>query len=587
MSMTKQGWLLVLFFGLVTNLWATTPVTNPSTSSVASSVASSITSLVSNPVTSPLVPMTGNRVLVVAPKEALAEAQHLSAVVSSLLPLDIHVSTNQAYAPGIDERFYDGFIYLGSRYEKPPKTGLLADMAATTKPVLWIGYHAWLLEKPALLANGIHIYDQHSDIYNLIVTYVTAALPATDTTRVEAPNKRVLSWLYDASRLQPIPGAVQVDHFTYLAYFPALIPTAADFGAFQTALVATFGRQPPAAKPQPSFDQRVAAARTDPYWGGVHLPIYVSHSHGQVVGYDADQLHANLLRIVDAGGEWLTISQIYYQDGITASQIYADPLLTPRFASIQNLVQDAQKLGLRVRLSPITNISEASRAANQWRGMIRPAQLSSWWSSYREMMITAAKFARDNHIEALNIGAELTAMQQDQAQWRALIETVRSEVGYTGLIGYQVNFDQHSRASLAWADALDYLGIAAYWPIAGDRDPDPQELKNSWQVIGEQLTHWLADQTIKRLEFGELGYVNQPYTSVYPYSWKPHRGGRPGPEEQLNCYEALEWFLARYPQVSGIHIFASTEEDMIPDSIGYSPFGKPAEAAVRRILTTH
>jgi hypothetical protein len=558
--MARRWWALALFFGVVTRLLAYTSVN------------------------STLVPMAGNRVLVIAPLEAHAEAHQLSEVVASLLPLDIQVSTDQDYAPGIDERFYDGFIYLGSRYGKVPKDGFLEDMARTAKPVLWIGYNAWLLEKPALKTNGIRIRDKHSDIFDLIVTYATAQLPPTDTTWVEAPIDRVISWLYDPSRLHSMPGVVHIDHFTYISYFPSLKPSAPDFGAFRAAMVATFGRDPPASMPLPSFEQRVEAARADTYWTGVHLPIYVSQGNAQVVGYDSDQLHDNLLRIRDSGGEWVTISQIYYQDGIRASHIHADPQLTPRFESIQNIVRDAQKLGLRVRLSPIINITEAIRAPGEWRGLIRPKMQSAWWSNYRELILAAARFARDNRIESLNIGAELSAMQQDQVQWRELVETVRTEAGYTGLIGYQVNYDDQSRASLTWADALDYLGIAAYWPLAGDRDPNLQELRDSWQEIGEQLDRWLENQSVKRLEFSEIGYVSQPYTSVHPYSWKPHRGGNQSPQEQLKCYDALEWFLARYPQVSGVHFFASTEEDLDPNSTGYSPFGKPAEEVMKRIL---
>jgi len=529
-------------------------------------------------------PLEGNRVLVVAPENAAAEAMELAELLTEVVALDTTVVADRAYAPLVDQRFYDGFVYLGSRYGSPPESAFLDDMARTNKPILWIGYHAWLLDKPVIEANGIRIQDQHNDIYDTVVAQTLAPLPATDTTYVEAPARKVLAWLYDPGRLHTLPGVVHVPGFTYLSYFPTLDAAAPDFTVFRRAMAATFGRHVPVSPPRQTFAERVNAARADPFWGGVHLPIYVSGTRRGTVGYDSNRVHDNLVRIADAGAEWVTISQVYYQAGTTGSRIHADPDLTPGFDSIGNIVEDAHKLGLRVRLSPIVNLTEASRGPGEWRGMIRPEDAADWWRAYRDIILDSASFARDHGIESLNIGAELTAMQRDSSQWRELAAAVRGDAGYQGLIGYQVNFDDQAFDSLDWAEALDYVGVAAYWPLAEDRDPALRELVNSWARIGARLAHWLGREQAQRLEFSEIGYASQPYASVLPYSWKPHRGADQSLQEQLTCYRALERFLANFSEVSGVHFFASTTEDLETDSKGYTPFGKPAEKVMKRIL---
>ena len=87
-----------------------------------------------------------------------------------------------------------------------------------------------------------------------------------------------------------------------------------------------------------------------------------------------------------------------------------------------------------------------------------------------------------------------------------------------------------------------------------------------------------------RVEFTEVGYSSQLYSSVYPFSWKSSKAETQSLTEQLQSYRSLHQFLKREPKIKGVHIFASTEEDDDPASIGYTPFGKPAEKVVKQIM---
>ena len=223
------------------------------------------------------------------------------------------------------------------------------------------------------------------------------------------------------------------------------------------------------------------------------------------------------------------------------------------------------------------------RKPGDWRGHIWPRDPDKWWTRYREIILDAARFARENDIEALTIGAELSRLEAEEDRWRALIDAVRNEAGFQNLIGYQTNFDRVT--DFTWGDALDYLAVAAYWPLAEHRDEPLENLMTSWDRIRAELDPWIAENPDVSLEFGEVGYASQPYAAVFPFSWKPHRGRQLSLEEQETSYLSLEYMLRNAPGVAGIGIFASTAEDHVPENIGYSPFGKPAENVIRRIMT--
>jgi len=527
--------------------------------------------------------MKGNRLLIIVSAEFFTQGENLADLVALFFPVETTVVSTGDYAPRIDERFYDGFIYLGFDYYEAPKEGFVEDMEWTSKPVLWVHYHAWRLDRVALERKGLQIEDLHSSEFSVIEYNGAVPLSETDASWVGAHNPAtVLSWLHDPESKAVQPGAVVSGNFGYVSYMPNLEGSTQELGAFLAAVRATLGNPPASTDPGPSYEDRVRTARDDVYRAGVHLPVFVTDSTNGAVGYDSDELHARLMRIKNAGAEWITISRILYQDGIYAHDIMEDPLLTASFDALGNIITDAHKLGLMVRLSVIVNLTEANRNPAHWRGFIRPKYPEQWWKNYRVIVLNAAKFARGNDVESLNVGAELTAMQPDEAQWRALIASVRESIGYRGLVGYQVNFDAVDE--LNWSNALDYLSIAAYWPLAEDRDPELSELIAAWKPIGQELASWVKRHPGIPLEFGEIGYVSQPFAGMYPYSWKAHKQGRQDLIEQLNCYLALEDFLRRHPEIAGVGIYASTAEDMEPGSVGYAPFGKPAGEVMERIL---
>ena len=542
--------------------------------------ANGMTSTVSSEQIHEEVMPTGCSVLIITPKSAIEDAGKIAELLSARFGVDGDIIESDQYAPLSHEYSYAGFVYIGSEYEQPPKQGFLEDVLRTSKPVLWIHYHAWLLDPEFLKARGINILDEHSEKYTAVVSGEVKTLAYPDSTKVNADTHSVNYWIYDAAHIERTPGSVSQGNFTYLSYTPVFygnnsteLALVSDLARFTKPLLSGCGQWP-------DYDQRVQQARDDKFHTGVHLPIYVSDSEDGQIGYESDRLHDNLLLIRNSGAEWVTLSQIYYQRGKHASEIFSDTKLTPSFTSLANVVEDAHRLGLLVRLSPILNLTEESKEGDDWRGFIHPDNPSQWWDQYRKMILSAARFARDNDIESLNIGAELNVMQRYRDQWMDLIAAVKNEAEYKGLIGYQVNFDALNL--MDWGEALDYVAIAAYWPLSEDRDPTLDTLMRSWANIDQLLVEWKSKQPGISIEFGEIGYASQPYSSVLPYSWKPHKGGAVSIKEQEVCYRALHDYLASSKVVEGVHIFALTTDEQ--DSIGYTPYGKPAYDVMEQIL---
>jgi hypothetical protein len=537
--------------------------------------------LVSKPIHAEKIPgkeldSTVRILIITAPGEYGME---MASLVNRVFGYDVEVTDTDRYAPQIDEYHYDGFIFLGGKYDKPPKQGFLDDMRNTRKPVLWINYHAWLLGDKFFEQKGFRVLDKHDNKFTSLITRFVHELTPTDTTTIEATGDKVLYWFFRKGK-DLTPAAVKVGNFTYLAYSPTLNQSKTDFGPFLSALKKTFHDVVPSPrKAWKQYKQRLSDIRNDDFRTGVHLPVYVSTTTGGAHGYDSDFWHSNLIRIKKTGAEWITIIAVHYQEKVNSSEIYADSARTPTLKSLEAIIQDAHKLGLYVRLSLVVNIDKPQK--DEWRGFIWPRDRDKWWSSYQAIALKIAKMAKEQEVEAFIIGAELNKMQSDNAGWEKLISSIRTTTSFDGLIGYQANFDA---LSLKWADKLDFVGIAAYWPLAGDRDPELSELKASWNKIKQELTNWIRLNPGIPLEFGEIGYVSQPYTSVLPYSWTPFRGKLQSTTEQRKCYRSLHDFLSGFKKIKGVHFFASTSQDGVPGDRGYTPFGKPAEKVMEEII---
>ncbi len=127
--------------------------------------------------------------------------------------------------------------------------------------------------------------------------------------------------------------------------------------------------------------------------------------------------------------------------------------------------------------------------------------------------------------QAVTGGGDLERLNERRrrldAGWRALIAKVRSR--YSGRLTYAANFDQYQRVGF-W-DALDVVGINAYFPLRSDIEMAPgRELEEtfteSWRRILTDLVEFrrrrgIADRPVL---FTELGYTPRRGSTIEPWA---------------------------------------------------------------------
>jgi hypothetical protein len=244
---------------------------------------------------------------------------------------------------------------------------------------------------------------------------------------------------------------------------------------------------------------------------------------------------------------------------------------------LRETARKARAAGLKTLVNPHIWL----RDHGTWRGTIAMKSEEDWklwFSQYREMILHYAGQARDENIEALSVGTELAATTQREADWRALIADVRKI--FPGSLTYAANWDEAERVGF-W-DALDWIGIQAYYPIAEAAGVPREQVMAAWTKRADALEA-LALRTGRRIVFTEAGYRSQRGSLVQPWVWRD--GGPVDLDEQARGYEGLFEALWTRPWFGGLFVwkwFPDHGHAGGPGDIGFTPQRKPAEEIIRK-----
>ncbi len=249
----------------------------------------------------------------------------------------------------------------------------------------------------------------------------------------------------------------------------------------------------------------------------------------------------------------------------------------------------ARSLGIQTLLKP--HIWLTRPREGKWRtdiAMDSEQEWQQWFASYRRFILHYARFARDHEIEVLCIGTELqTTAVEREADWRQLIAEIRQV--YKGKLTYAANWHEEFEGIQFW-DALDFIGIQAYFPLSDRETPSLEELKAGWQQHLESIDR-VRSRYQKPAIFTELGYRSMDDAAIAPWEWPEERETRPaifatasGLESQANCYEAF--FRTVWPQdwLVGAYFwkwFPRVETEPGKVGRGFTPQNKPAEKVMR------
>jgi hypothetical protein len=243
---------------------------------------------------------------------------------------------------------------------------------------------------------------------------------------------------------------------------------------------------------------------------------------------------------------------------------------TVRDEGVRAALRRAKALGLRTGVKPhVDLVNDADRA-----GITADER---WFAAYRRMILHYATLAAEERADLFVVGTELAGTSGQAGTWRELVAEVRQR--FPGPVTYAANFDEVM--SVTWWDALDMVGVDAYWPLSDRPTDDPGALRRAWRPIVDAVGA-LAARVQRPVLLTEAGYASQRGTVTAPWDWELSRV--PDDAEQAAAYEALFSAWSERPWFQGVVLWMWDDlPGRSPDDqrLDYTPHNKPAEAVLR------
>lgn len=249
-----------------------------------------------------------------------------------------------------------------------------------------------------------------------------------------------------------------------------------------------------------------------------------------------------------------------------------------QMAGMTELIRHAHGNGLKVMVKPMVWISGG------WPGgfdMKTEEGWKNWEANYTKYIMTTARIAEAEGAELFCVGTEFKISSKIREKfWRQLIKDVRSV--YSGPVTYAANWDEYPH--IRFWDALDYIGLDAYFPLVSAKTPSSKALKNAWKMPLKKikLLNKIYNKPILFTEFG--------YRSVDNCGWNQWElegtrfSSKVNLEAQKNAYQAFfdtfweeEWF-------AGVFLwqwYAHHKRAGGDGNSDYTPQNKPAAQLIK------
>jgi hypothetical protein len=184
-----------------------------------------------------------------------------------------------------------------------------------------------------------------------------------------------------------------------------------------------------------------------------------------------------------------------------------------------------------------------------WRGEINFATPEEWnifFNDYEIWIVQMATIAESEHAEVFCAGLEFSYAQKYEERWRKIIAAVRGV--YHGKVTYGANWNEY--AEVKFWDALDYLGVLAYFPLSKTADPGKSEIAAAWEKRCGELEKF-SKQKGKQFLFVEIGYNESSRAAAEPWGFKT--GGEHAEEIQARCIDVALDLPAKHSFIAGMY----------------------------------
>ena len=304
------------------------------------------------------------------------------------------------------------------------------------------------------------------------------------------------------------------------------------------------------AQETPAKDAQAAGAPAPAPDADAHAEVRGVTISCQTWGWEwgSDEMPGALERIRSLGGNWVAIHPYarISRDGAVRARAL-DPKDPP--AWLTKPIAWAHERGLKILIKP--HIAYWGSGFS-WRGEIRfdePEARARFYAEYRAWILDLA--AACAGADAFCVGTELCQTTGVESEWRALIKDTRALLPGVPLT-YAANWDRYE--SIAFWDALDVIGIQAYFPlVAHDKSPSDEELRAGWAAVMAKLRAY-AQTHGRKILFTELGYDCTPQAARKP--WEGSRSpSAAGEALQARCLEAALRAVRAEPWVVGLFLW--------------------------------
>jgi len=288
-------------------------------------------------------------------------------------------------------------------------------------------------------------------------------------------------------------------------------------------------------------------------------------------GYDGPQVDQALGEIVDVGATWVQFTPTWYQQTRSTSEITRTPR-TVSDAGLERAIALAHQHGLKVFLKPHIDLPNPGKDS---RNNIRPDDPDAWFASYTAFIGHYASMAARLGVEQFAVATELSSTTDHVDAWLEVIRTVRER--YHGTVLYAAGADY---ARVPFWDAVDVIGIDAYWPLSDKPTTDVRMLKLSWESIRAELAE-LSAKYDRKILFTEAGFTSQQGATTSPSDWK--LSDTPNQTEQAAAYHSLLAALSDQAWWAGVYwwVWNALPDNGADHALNFSPRGKAAEWVIR------
>ncbi|HEY8668622.1 MAG TPA: hypothetical protein VIL86_18390 [Tepidisphaeraceae bacterium] len=244
--------------------------------------------------------------------------------------------------------------------------------------------------------------------------------------------------------------------------------------------------------------------------------ISLAHLHRRGFGYGSEECRKQLGTISEVGANWVALNNFAYMENVNQPAVRFGGDGSMGAKDITQCVQDAHAAGLKVLLKPHLWAREFWNGS-KWHGdiaMTSEEDWEKWFENYGAYILYTAKIAADAKAEAVCIGVEYEGTSQQAGRWRKLIAAVRKI--YTGHLTYAATFREYEK--ITWWDAVDCIGIDAYFPVAKSESAPEAELRAGWDEVYAALGTF-SKKWSKPICFLELGYTQDTKAGKEPWSY--------------------------------------------------------------------